>query len=240
MLDEKSSTPLYLQLANILKTKIFSDVWKEGDMIPSEAELTQKFGVSRGTVRLAISQLTQDNLLYRKRGKGSFVLAPKIQQSLNDFYDFSDSFKATGLELKVRVTQAEVQVAPQPVLTKLQLEPGSRVFWIERLLTAQGEPLISEQIFLLAELFPGLLEKDLTKKNLYELFAQHYAIKVERAQESFEIVEACRHESHFFGDHQVPLLQHTRITFSQGHPFEYRRSTVRGDICVYHVELEVS
>lgn len=238
-LDENSSVPLYTQLANLLRGKIVSGQWKEGDVIPSETQLIKEFGVSRGTVRQAISNLAQQNLLYRRRGIGSIVTGTRIKQSLNEFYDFSTSFGASGMNLAVEVVGAKEQVPPSTVIQHLMLPLGAKVYWIERVLSACDAVLIVEHLFLPVELFPGLLERNLAETNLYDLFLRDYGIKVHRAQESFEMVEVCRHEAKHFGDLLVPLLQHTRVTFDDIRPFEYRRSTVRGDICTYQVEIKV-
>lgn len=238
-LDENSSVPLYTQLANLLRGKIASGQWKEGDLIPSETQLIREFGISRGTVRQAISNLTQQNLLYRRRGVGSIVTGTRINQSLNEFYDLSTSFGASGLDLKVEVVGATEQVPPSTVIERLMLTPGAKVYWLERVLSARDEVLIVEHLFLPVELFPGLLGHNLGETNLYDLFLREYGFKVHKAQESFEMVEVCRHEAKHFGDLLVPLLQHTRITLDDIRPFEYRRSTIRGDICTYQVEIKV-
>ena len=238
-LDQNSSVPLYSQLANLLRGKIVSGQWKEGDLIPSETQLIQEYGVSRGTVRQAITHLTQQNLLFRRRGIGSFVTNTKINQSLNEFYDLSTSFGASGMDLEVQIVGIKEHVPPSAVIARLMLDPGAKVYWIERVLSAREEVLIVEHLFLPVGLFPALQDHDLGMLNLYDLFSTEYGFKVDRAQESFEMVEVCRHEAKHFGDLLVPLLQHTRITFDEIRPFEYRRSTIRGDICTYHVEIKV-
>ncbi len=238
-LDQSSSVPLYSQLANLLRGKIVSGRWKEGEAIPSETQLVKEFGVSRGTVRQAIGHLAQQNLLYRRRGIGSIVSGAKINQSLNEFYDLSTSFGASGMNLAVEVVTTREQTPPSTVIDHLRLSPGVKVYWVERVLSACDAVLIVEHLFLPVELFPGLIEQNLTETNLYELFLREYGFKVHRAQESFEMVEVCRHEAKHFGDPLVPLLQHTRVTFDDIRPFEYRRSTIRGDICTYHVEIKV-
>jgi GntR family transcriptional regulator len=238
-LDERSSVPLYTQLANLLRGKIVSGQWKEGDVIPSETQLIKEFGVSRGTVRQAVGNLAQQNLLYRRRGIGSIVTGTRVKQSLNEFYDLSTSFGASGMNLTVEVVGAKEQTPPTTVIQNLMLPPGAKVYWVERVLSACGAVLIVEHLFLPVELFPNMLEHDMAETNLYELFLRDYGLKVHRAQESFEMVEVCRHEAKYFGDLLVPLLQHTRVTFDEIRPFEYRRITVRGDICTYQVEIKV-
>ena len=72
MLDQ-GPTPLYFQLKNALKTKILSNEWKGNERLPSEVELCVEYGVSRATVRQALSELIRESLIYRERGRGTFV-----------------------------------------------------------------------------------------------------------------------------------------------------------------------
>src|SRR3546814_12120075 len=70
---ERSAVPLYLQLAAVLKRRIFSGEWPPGQQIPTLEELTQQFGVARVTARQAVGTLEQEGLIWRRQGKGTFV-----------------------------------------------------------------------------------------------------------------------------------------------------------------------
>ena len=90
-IDRSSHVPYYLQLKGALVEGIESGDWKSGDLIPSEAELGQTFGVSRTVVRQALNELSFEGLVVRQKGKGTFVAQPKIAsrglvQSLEGFY----------------------------------------------------------------------------------------------------------------------------------------------------------
>ena len=69
----KGAMPMYLQIYQILKKDILSNVYVKGELIPSEALLQKKYDVSRITARQAIAQLEQDGLVERARGKGTRV-----------------------------------------------------------------------------------------------------------------------------------------------------------------------
>ena len=72
-----SGIPLYKQLISIIKNDIHNGVYKAGDKIPSETELCQRYQVSRITVRSAINELVEEELLFKTQGKGTFVAEPK-------------------------------------------------------------------------------------------------------------------------------------------------------------------
>ena len=78
-LSMASDIPLYAQLTGIIKNTITSGTLRVGDLLPSEAELCDKFEISRNTVRQAIGELEEEGLVVRKRGKGTFVADPNAR-----------------------------------------------------------------------------------------------------------------------------------------------------------------
>ena len=72
-IDRTSPIPLYYQLKQIIAEKLDTNVWKPGDLVPSEQELQNTYGVSRITVRQAFSELAHDGRFERHRGQGTFV-----------------------------------------------------------------------------------------------------------------------------------------------------------------------
>ena len=79
-IDKISPVPYYYQLEQLLREKIENGKLKPGDILPSEAELCSTFKVSRTVVRQALNKLTQDGLVYKEKGKGTFVAKPKLQE----------------------------------------------------------------------------------------------------------------------------------------------------------------
>ena len=77
-LDRGGSTPLYMQLATVLRGQIERGEWKPDQKIPSENELNRMYGISRLTARQVLAQLVSEDLLFRVQGKGTFVAIPKI------------------------------------------------------------------------------------------------------------------------------------------------------------------
>ena len=87
-IDKQSAMPLYYQLTEILKEKIQQGKIKIGHPLPSETELIEKYQVSRGTVRQALQLLTQEKLIERFPGKGSFVAEPKLEHDVSKAIGF--------------------------------------------------------------------------------------------------------------------------------------------------------
>ena len=237
-LDEKSPIPLYHQLTEELRENIENGDWPPHSLIPSETELCEKYGVSRGTVRQALSQLVQEGLLYRKQGRGTFVAEPKITQQLNRFYSFAQDMREKGLKPSSRLLQNE-KILPDPYIKNiLGLKENELIYKIMRLRLADEEPLILETSYLVEELFPDLDREDVENVPLYDIIIKKYRIRITRARETFEPILVDRFEAEKL---KIPLgspaLLVKRITYTAGIPFEFRKSIVRGDKCSYSVEL---
>ena len=69
----KGSISLYMQIKDLLTAKVGKGEWLPGSIIPSEINLAQELGVSQGTVRKAITELVESNVLTRRQGRGTFV-----------------------------------------------------------------------------------------------------------------------------------------------------------------------
>ena len=93
MLNQNALTPLYEQLKNAIKDDIHAQIYRPGDRMPSEAELEEKYQVSRITVRRAVKELCEEEILVRKQGKGTFVLSTGVQSRI-DQLDFMIPWRA--------------------------------------------------------------------------------------------------------------------------------------------------
>ena len=95
-----SRIPLYYQLENVLREKITSGTFTGGERLPTEIELIEQYGVSRITVRQALSALAEEGLIDRKQGRGTFVIEASDQSDVERFV----TLVADGRKLKAEVT----------------------------------------------------------------------------------------------------------------------------------------
>ena len=93
MLNRNDYTPLYVQLQNIIRNDIMSGKYKEGEMIPSEAQMMKLYDVTRTTIRKAISDLVNEGLLVQAQGKGIFVTLREVKHNIWNFSGFTDYAK---------------------------------------------------------------------------------------------------------------------------------------------------
>lgn len=180
-IDPDSPVPKYFQLREILLDLIESDELPIGAAIPSERELCQRYGLSRMTVRQAVDHLVSEGRLHRVAGKGTFVARPKIEMSLR-LTSFSEDMRARGLVPGSRDLDRRIVRASAHLARELGIQPGDEVHFIERLRTADGEPLCVERAHIPLALAPDLSEHDLTDRSLYRLLESAYGLVLDAGE----------------------------------------------------------
>ncbi|MDF5751135.1 GntR family transcriptional regulator [Spongiactinospora sp. TRM90649] len=174
-IDPDSPVPKYFQLREILLDLIENNELPIGAAIPSERELCQRFGLSRMTVRQAVDHLVSEGRLHRVAGKGTFVARPKIEMAIR-LTSFSDDMRARGLEPGSRDLDRRIVRASAHLARELGIQPGDEVHFIERLRTADGEPLSIDRSHIPVSLAPDLSAHDLANRSLYSLLESRYGL----------------------------------------------------------------
>jgi GntR family transcriptional regulator len=201
-----------------------------GSTIPTERELCQKYGVSRSTVRQALGQLENEQRIYRRQGKGTFVAMAKIQQRL-ELMSHTERMRARGASPSSKVLDLRRISAGVEVGEMLELELETEVLRIERLRLADGDPIAIQVVFLNAIRFNGITEELSESASLYQLLSSNYGVELASAEETIEAVAAERREAVLLRCQPgLPLLMLSRRTFDKsGEPIEFVRSLYRGD-----------
>jgi GntR family transcriptional regulator len=235
---ELGPVPLHHQVYLDLRAALDAGEWRPGDLLPPERQLAERYGCSLITVRRALSELTREGRLDRRRGHGTTVLRPRIERDFGATLSFAQEMADRGLEPETRLVAARPESAGEHVATALGIEAGSPTLYLERLRLAGGEPLLLEQVHLSAERFPGLLASDLEHGSLYDLLGDRYDTRIVRAREALEPVLLHSREARLLGQpSRAPalLIEGTAFT-AAGEPVELARTFVRGDRTRYYIE----
>ncbi len=238
-LDKSHPLPIYYQLKELLREKIVAGEWAPGDMIPSERELSDRYGISRMTVRQALKELTSEGLLYREQGRGTFVAEPKIEQELAQLTSFSEDMQSRGFRPGGRVLRQERVLPPILACRALAIPPDRPVVLLERLRLAEGEPIALETSYLHFHQVERLLQETFEDRSLYSVLRERYGIVPTRAEQQVG-ADLCSHrEQELFGlPAGSPVLRNRRVAFDQhDRPFEYTESAYRADRYVFQIEL---
>jgi GntR family transcriptional regulator len=236
----ESPIPYYIQLVNILKENIHSEVWKPGDQIPGEQDLCELYGVSRTVVRQALLELELEGLINRRKGKGTFISLPKISEGLvQKLTGFYQDMVERGLNPVTRVLHQDVIPASEKVARFLDINPGDQVIDILRLRFINDEPIQMVTTYVPFEMCPALATVDLTNRSLYKFLETECGIFIAKGQRYVEAVLANETEAELLGiERGAPLLMLDSISFSDGdRPIEYYHALHRGDRSRFEVEL---
>ena len=239
-LDRRSGLPLYQQLYEMLRAQISSGSWRPGDMLPTENSLLDQYQVSRATVRQAFDALVQEGLVYRERGRGTFVAHPTVQQGLVRIVSFTEDMRQRGFEPGTQVLSAELIPANTDLAKVLDIETGDELVRIERLRLADGEPMSIETSYLVHRYCPGILDHDYTRNPLREILDKDYGVRIERATQAIRAVSAAVEIAERLSIKPTSaLLNIERVSLSQhGVPVEFLRIYHRGDRYVLYNELK--
>ncbi len=233
--------PLYIQITEALRREILSGNRPPHSKLPSEHELAQMFGVARATVRCALARLQDDGLTYGKRAVGNFVAEPKIDQDLDRLFGFSELMVYRGFKPGSRLLGTElrqVSSVDSPLLRNLRLRLGENVYTIRRLRLASGRPLVIANTFLPERLFPGILDRGIDKRSVYQIMHEDYGLKPDEAVQTFECVALAAQEAEILRVPEgSPTLLIERIGYARGIPVEYAVDYYRGDSTKFRVRL---
>ncbi|MBQ9058064.1 MAG: GntR family transcriptional regulator [Atopobiaceae bacterium] len=229
--------PLYDQLFDLLRDKI-DDELNPGDPLPSERSLSERYGLSRTTVRLAMSQLEAEGLIVRQHGRGTFVAESDQEPSnLMDAYSFTEHMKSLGRTPRTEVLEFEHVEATRIIAEQLGIRLGEEAIRMSRLRIADGVPMMFESTCLPAHEFRGLSRSDVEHKPLYDIIEKDYGQHISVADEEFCASIARTQEANALdiaeGAPVLRLFRTTRIT--SGAVIEYTRSVARADQFHYKV-----
>lgn len=155
----RKAVPAYLQIKEQVRSQIDEHVWRAGEMIPSEHEMSKQYGVSRMTVSRALRELTDEQVLVRIQGAGTFVSAQRYQSTLVEIKSIAEEIRARGDRHSSEVLLLERTQAAE-ALSALELPADSHAFH-SRILHFENEvPLQLEDRYVNPILYPAYLEQD--------------------------------------------------------------------------------
>ncbi|MBP8920301.1 MAG: GntR family transcriptional regulator [Micropruina sp.] len=229
-LNRNSAVPLYLQLADELRTKILSGEWQPEQRIPSENELNQIYSISRMTIRQVLGKLVDEGLVFRVHGKGTFVARPKI--AARAFYrGVREQLEQQGYSTRTVIVNSSGVEADAQLAHQLDVPLGSPLHMVERLRYAEETPISLHKSYVPVHLAPGLLEHDLAAKQLCQVLERDYGLAMVYVHESLEALVPTQAElTALDARHGTPLLLlEQRISDHSRRVFEYTRIKFRGD-----------
>ena len=183
MQNAEGSSLLHLQVSNSIREKIYGREWKPGQKLPSEHALCDRYSVSRGTVRRALSSLVEEGLIYQRQGKGSFVSECALSHPAGVRpLSFAESLRRQGKNFRTDIITKEILAATPEIANNLGVEVKSPVLHMVRVRSADGEALICQDSYSNLLECPGLQDCDFTRVSLFDAVQQTSQRPINRAE----------------------------------------------------------
>ncbi len=230
---------LYSRLRELFRDKVQSGEWPAEQPIPSERELAGRYGVSRMTVRQAISELVEAGILHREQGRGTFVARQPTGEPPR-LADFSEEMRARTPHSATRLLSAELAPAPPDVATRLRIKPGQHVVTLHSLHQIDGEVIAHTHAYVSFLGCEALLSRDLAATPLYQILETDFDLPPTGAEQTIEARTADEESARLL---RIPagsaLLVIRRVTTTRrNRPLEYAVTTYRGDRYTVSMRLD--
>lgn len=229
--NKNAPTPLHSQLYDILRQKIEEGEYIPHQMIPSENDISKEYEISRTTVRIVISKLVNEGLLYRIAGKGTFVSESKITASSIAQKGIREQLGELGYDTDTTVVERKIVPATRKYAEKLKVPVSAPLIVIVRVRYVNETPFSILTNYLSAERFPMLLDKNIEDEALCNILKDNYGIIAKFGEETLESVSASESEAELL---EVPIGFHVLLTEcilydENSIPYEVSKVLFRGD-----------
>jgi GntR family transcriptional regulator len=240
-IDKNLPIPFYYQIVQVLRESI-RDIntgrIEEESSFPSENELCDFFLVNRGTIRHSLDMLEREGLVYREKGRGTFLRTRRVEVDLTNLCSTTEDLRSRGWEPSTQVLKI-LEIQPSLHIQKaLHLADGTPVWQIYRLRLANNEPISLQNSYIPTSLAPDLNQKDLAG-SLYNILKDHFQLTMASAAQIIRVRLATPDEAYWLTISEgTPVFDFTRSSYDPtGKPIEYLESLWRGDRYDLSVQL---
>lgn len=231
----RKKVPLYIQIENLIKSKIHMGELKEGSRLSPENELSKQFGVSPLTVRQALSSLVQEGYLDRKAGKGTIVRKSPAGKMVVSLSGEIDDLLSLGMKTEIEVLRYEVIKGRDKPTQSLQLKQTDLIYFVEKLRFWGKKPIMIIEEYVHQSLIGNLSNTKKLAKSLYFTLTQKRGITLKEATQTIESTTADQRiasllqiemgsplfymERTFFQENGLPIL--FQVTFARAEHFKF-------------------
>ncbi|MGE5072591.1 MAG: GntR family transcriptional regulator [Anaerolineae bacterium] len=238
-MSEELNKPLYARIQEYIAELILSGKLAPDTKIQSEREFSDDLGVSRMTVRRAMTELVNEGLLERKHGSGTYVAKPKITYESVELANYALAMQRRNIAVASQLLEFGQVIASRRLADSLHIEIGNPLYRVAMLRFANRVPVILERVFIPCARCPGLEEWDLEKNSMQDLLAGAYSLQPGRVSQTVEAVAAADTVAQQLRVPEgFPLLMLSRVTYEQGSetPVVFSQDFLRSDYARIHSE----
>ena len=241
-MSEELNKPLYSRIQEYIAELILSGKLAPDTKIQSERDFSEDLGVSRMTVRKAITELVNEGLLERKHGSGTYVAKPKITYESHELANYVQAMKARNIAAASQLLEFDEIVASRRLAESLNIEIGNQIYRVAILRFANRVPVILERVFIPCAICPKLEDWDLEKSSINDLLTDVYHINPGHISQTVEAVIAVDTVAQQLRVNEgFPLLMLSRIIYGKEaeKPVVYSQDFLRSDYARIHTDAQL-
>lgn len=241
MTTEAGIPALYRKVAEDIKEAIAAGEYPTNTRLPSEADLAQRYGVSRGTIRQAFAALRADGVIASRRGARRVVIGGPRVQSFGELLSFSRWARAIGEEPSGRVISLDRRAATAVEAGRLGLPAGAFVYYLVRVRLLSGRPVMVERACYPERVGALIADLDLETESITERL-EELGVVFADAEHVIDAVAALAADARWLGVRAgVPLLRERRLTTDRSaRPVEWSDDRYLGTETAFSVRNSVS
>lgn len=239
-LEINSFIPLYQQLYDNIRKQISAGIYKPGEKIPSEGDLCKEFNVSRITVRNALDELVKEDILFKKRGKGTYVTIPERIEATCAGNSFTNSCHRINAKPSTKIISTSVEKANKYASEALNIKQEDKVICIKRLRLIDDVPVIFEVDYFRID-YMFLLKEELEDKSLMEVISKNISTPPKRVEDIFEVKYSNKEYSNYLKcASNMPLLKVRQLVYTENNDvLYYNEQHIRSDKYKYAVSAQI-
>jgi GntR family transcriptional regulator len=230
-IDKTIPIPVYHQLKEIIRDNIKSGKWSPGTRIPSEPELGKLNHISQMTARHAITELCVEGVLYRIKGKGTFVARGHLDRDLSRLTYFPKRIGKKGSEITTVTLHSEIATAPKEIAQALEIAEQDSVIVLNRLRNLDNVPFYIETSYTPHTVCPEFVYSDSSAHSLHTILEKTYGFVIDHATVSIEAISATKDQGTLLALKEgTPLLRMSQTAYlKDGRPIQYLEAISRSD-----------
>ncbi|NQN49205.1 trehalose operon repressor [Streptococcus suis] len=215
----------YQEIYNDLKEKIRTNLYPAGASLPTEQQLQEEYGVSRDTVRKALSILTEGGLIQKVQGRGSMVLKQEVLNfpvsGLTSYQELTNSLQ---LVTQTNVVSLELVTVNSSLASLTGFEPYSKIWKVVRTRSIDGKISVVDTDYLLADIVPELTQ-EIAEHSIYEFLEGQLGLDIAYAQKEITVEPTSREERELMKsqDDYLVLIK-SRVFLGDTQQFQYTES----------------
>jgi len=229
---KNSEVPLYLQVSEWIRGNIYKGDLTTGDRVPSENQIMDMLGVSRGTVKKAVTMLVNEGLLVQVQGKGTYVKSENISYSLGEgLLSFAESLESQHLHFETEVIESRMDTASKLVASRLGIELGAPILYLKRVRSVEGEKVMLIENRINMAHCPGIENVDFNKNNLFPTVERLSGKKIASSESRYAAKIIGAERGHYLEVHEdAPVLHLEQVVyFENSIPLEFGNVWLKSD-----------